>query len=294
MLEFKNATSGYSVDGDIITPAGGKVGTTGSNIQFQSAAGTATMTGSLRGTDTGGSTNPGFQIANSAQFANTVAPLTSNRVGTDGILVNLLRDGAAQGNLTVSSGTVSLTAFCGTHWARFEDDARLDIKPGTILSAIPGLVRWKFAVFLVDGVGIKLPYNGPAQHGDTVDLLIEQDTYGAVMLDEEPDAELVKHVKVAVTSAAGDKGVYGVFLRYDDEEGWNDVLVASVGNYFVRMAAGQTPQIGDLIESDAAGCGVVQADDIIRSKTVGKITNATPQRVYSDGSFLVPCVLYCG
>ena len=65
-------------------------------------------------------------------------------------------------------------------------------------------------------------------------------------------------------------------------------------NFFIRMAEGQDPQIGDLIKSDGNGCGVVQEDDVIRSKTIGKITSTIKQEVYDDGSFLVTCVLYCG
>lgn len=68
----------------------------------------------------------------------------------------------------------------------------------------------------------------------------------------------------------------------------------AVGNYVIRMAAGQEPEIGDLVEADGTGCAVVQDDDIIRTKTVAKITSTIPQVTYDDGSFLVTCVLYCG
>lgn len=280
--------------GDIITPAAGKVGTAGSNIQFQSAASTATVTGVLRGADTGGSSNPGWQIANNAQFANTAVPLAANRTGTDGVIVNLNRDGSAQGSISVSSGTVSYNAFMGSHWSRFADDAYTDVLPGTILEAIEGVVRWKFATFEVDGVTVTVEYNSPAQHGDSVELNFEGDTYTALVTDEEPGNTLVKHVKVKVSDTANSAAVYGIFLDYGVDDGWNDVNVAALGNYFIRMAAGQSPQIGDLVVSDGTGCGMVQDDDVIRSRTVAKITNATPQRVYDDGSFLVPCVLYCG
>ena len=280
--------------GDIITPAAGKVGTAGSNIQFQSAASTATVTGVLRGADTGGSSNPGWQIANGAVFANTSAPLTANRTGTDGILVNLNRDGSAQGSISVSGGTVSYNAFMGAHWARFENDAYLDVLPGTILDAIEGVVRWKTATFEVDDGLVTIDYNGPASHGEAVELSFEGDTYKATVSDEEPENTLVKHVKVKVSDTANSAAVYGIFLDYGVDDGWNDVNVAALGNYFIRMAAGQSPQIGDLVVSDGTGCGMVQDDDVIRSRTVAKITNATPQRVYDDGSFLVPCVLYCG
>lgn len=182
----------------------------------------------------------------------------------------------------------------GSHWSRFADDAYTDVLPGTILEAIEGVVRWKFATFEVDGVTVTVEYNSPAQHGDSVELNFEGDTYTALVTDEEPGNTLVKHVKVKVSDTANSAAVYGIFLDYGVDDGWNDVNVAALGNYFIRMAAGQSPQIGDLVVSDGTGCGMVQDDDVIRSRTVAKITNATPQRVYDDGSFLVPCVLYCG
>ena len=96
-------------------------------------------------------------------------------------------------------------------------------------------------------------------------------------------------------------GVFGVFFGYDSDEGstdfigsWNDFYVAAVGNYFIRIAAQETVQIGDLISSDGTGCGVVQATDAITSKTVAKVTSTKKHTVYEDGSYLVTCVLYCG
>ena len=47
---------------------------------------------------------------------------------------------------------------------------------------------------------------------------------------------------------------------------------------------------GDLLESNGDGTAKVQDDDIIRSKTIGKVTigNST------SSVKLVSCVLYCG
>ena len=47
---------------------------------------------------------------------------------------------------------------------------------------------------------------------------------------------------------------------------------------------------GDLLESNGDGTAKVQDDDIIRSKTIGKVTigNST------SSAKLVSCVLYCG
>ena len=217
-----------------------------------------------------------------------------NRKTSDGGLVNLRQDGTLEGQISVSGTTVTYGSFCGSHWARFADDAYIGILPGTILEAIEGVVRWKFATFEVDDVTVTVAYNGPAQHGDSVELDFAGDTYTALVTDEEPGNTLVKHVRVKVSDTANSSAVYGVFISYGKDDGWNDVHVAALGNYFVRMAAGQTPQIGDLVVSDGTGCGMVQDDGVIRSKTVAKVTNAIPQHFYDDGSYLVPCVLYCG
>ena len=70
--------------------------------------------------------------------------------------------------------------------------------------------------------------------------------------------------------------------------------VASIGNYFIRMQDGQTPEIGDYVESAGDGTAKVQSDDILRSKTIAKITSTVKQKTYSDNSFLVTCTLHCG
>ncbi len=79
-----------------------------------------------------------------------------------------------------------------------------------------------------------------------------------------------------------------------DDMDSNDAHIASLGAYLVRIAAGVAVQGGDLIESNGDGCGRVQADGIIRASTVGKIMSSAVIETYDDGSYLVPCVLYCG
>ncbi len=101
--------------------------------------------------------------------------------------------------------------------------------------------------------------------------------------------------KFKISDTQGSKRVYGVFLAWDtDDMDSNDAHVASLGAYLIRIDAGVTVHGGDLIESAGNGCGRVQADDIIRSSTVGKITSNAVIETYPDGSYLVPCVLYCG
>ena len=229
------------------------------------------------------------------------SPLEVVRTNGDGVLVNFFRDNTAIGTISVSSGTVSYNPFLGSHWARLEDDSKPEILVGTILETVNKLLDWRIATFTVNGEQKISTYHGPANVGDTVQIEYEGQTYDAIVsFEEDPTDSLNKHVCVKVSDTAASAGVYGVFLGWDEDvqseyiNTWNDLYCAAVGNYFIRIASGQTVAIGDLIESDGNGCGVVQSDDIIRSKTVGKVTSTIPQETYDDGSFLVTCVLCCG
>ena len=232
--------------------------------------------------------------------------LVLNRKTTDGQLVIFRAQGTTEGYITVSGTTVSYVGFMGSHWGSLEDRSTPDILPGTILETIDKLIEWKIAVFEKDGVTIRMAYNGSANAGDTVQITYEGQQYLALIQEEQPDQELNKHVCVKVNDTPASPAVFGVFLDWEsdpeseeeDEDGikgkWNDMQVASLGNYFIRIAANETISIGDLIEADGTGCGRVQSDDIIRSKTVGKITSTIKQKVYADGSYLVTAVLHCG
>lgn len=83
---------------------------------------------------------------------------------------------------------------------------------------------------------------------------------------------------------ARERSVYGV-LAGKNEDG--RLIVNSIGTYRVRVIG---PVVnGALLESsDTPGVAQPQADDVIRSSTIGKATQD------HDGSGLVPCVLYCG
>lgn len=315
-LAFAGASNGYSFDSAVIpaTSSALDIGATGSLWKdvYLSSTGvvrfsTKTITGvsgylqfsaGVKGqteSNPGLSTGAGWSLANpgSAQFSNTGVSIYANRCDSDGTLIDFRRDGSSVGNITVSLGNVSLTAFSGSHWGRFGDGDYRDIPMGTILEAAPGVIRWKFAKFTLDGVDIEVAYNGPGEHGEVTVLDFNEDKILATIRDEEPNQDMSKHVRVEVAKKDS-KACYGVFNGYADEEGWNDVLVVAAGNFWIRMANGQTPQIGDLVTSDENGCAVVQSDDVIKSSTVGKITNTELQKVYEDGSYLVPCVLYCG
>lgn len=101
--------------------------------------------------------------------------------------------------------------------------------------------------------------------------------------------------KAKISDTVGSSAVYGVYFSPDSDTETDDgILAAALGASWVRIASGVTVHRGDLLESNGDGCAKVQSDDIIRSKTIGKVTSTTVADTYADGSYIVPCVLYCG
>ena len=236
----------------------------------------------------------------------TVMWLHHMQSSTTGTFITFTRGNAEIGSINFNGGTVSYNPFLGSHWAALTDRSKPNLLPGTILETVNQLMEWKLAVFIVNGETKKMAWNGTENVGDTVTVTYEGSDYTATIQLEDDAEELNKHVCVKVNDTAGSSAVFGVFLGWDNTNAdgtdevnpiigaWNDMNVAAVGNYFIRIASGQTVAIGDLIEADGSGCGVVQSDDIIRSKTVAKVTSTTAQKTYDDGSFLITCVLCCG
>jgi hypothetical protein len=97
---------------------------------------------------------------------------------------------------------------------------------------------------------------------------------------------------IKVSDVEGDANVAGVFVAWDStEDEYNDILLAMTGDMIIRIAAGATVQRGDLLISAGDGTAKPQADDIVRSKTVAKVTSTHVSHTYDDGSYCVPCVL---
>jgi len=93
------------------------------------------------------------------------------------------------------------------------------------------------------------------------------------------------HAKIKVSDSEGDARVYGVIDRISEE---GDIIVSGVGIGEVKVTGACAG--GDLLESNGDGTAKVQSDDIIRSKTIGKVTIGNSD----EGVKLVSCVLYCG
>lgn len=97
---------------------------------------------------------------------------------------------------------------------------------------------------------------------------------------------------VKVSDVEGEANVAGVFVAWDSEDdGYNDILLAMTGDMVIRIGAGVTVQRGDLLMSAGDGTAKPQGDDIVRSKTIAKVTSTHVSHTYADGSYAVPCVL---
>jgi len=96
-----------------------------------------------------------------------------------------------------------------------------------------------------------------------------------------------------VSSVEGDPNVAGVFVNWDDDDTdyVNDMNIAMTGDMIIRIAQGTTVQRGDLLMSAGDGTAKPQGDDIVRSKTIAKVTSTHVTCTYDDGSYCVPCVL---
>ena len=197
--------------------------------------------------------NEHLVVVNTA--SNAIANLYLNRQSGDGTFIQFRRANSDVGSITVSSGSVVLNGFSGRH----------------------------------ESSGI--PTNTPI--GTVVSTIDELDVYSAKQQSDsggEEDNPLggqarANHAKVKVSDTAGDSSVYGVVGSFNEQ---GKVFVASVGIGSVRVTGACAK--GDLLESNGDGTAKVQSDDIVRSKTIGKVTIGDS----STDEKLVSCVLYCG
>jgi hypothetical protein len=253
----------------------------------------------------------------------TASLIYLNRQGSDGDLIEFRQADAIEGSISVSGNTVSYNAFCGGHWTQLQEGRGYnpDIPRGTVMSSIGEMAVWKSvewvetvehpAIEAVEAVEAVLDEDGnviepafeavegkeawtetfnkrEAYLGNLdIGAIFEKDGLTKTVVDDGNE----RLPKVKISDVVGDKAVYGVFQTWDEVE---DMLISSLGAFVVRIASGVTVEVGDLLESNGDGCAKVQDDDIIRSKTIGKVTSTVATDTYDDGSYTVPCVIYCG
>jgi hypothetical protein len=199
----------------------------------------------------------GAMIGNNgeAQFSrDSDTPLFVNRKTNDGRLVALCQDGNVEGDISVSGTTVSYNGGHLSRWAQTTLAKDESIVKGTVLSNLD-----EMNVYTKDGQPV--------------------------------DNEQLNKVKVSDTE--GDVNVAGVFVNWSHDEDHNvdEINMAMTGDMIIRIAQGVTVVRGDLLMSAGDGTAKPQGDDIIRSKTVAKVTSNHVTCTYADGSYCVPCVL---
>ena len=268
----------------------------------------------------------GSKLGGDGRFdtARDVSPaMVVNLTENDGDLIQLRQAGTTEGVISVSGSTVS---YNGGHLARYSqaiDGSRIDgLVKGTVLSNLNEMCEWKRVEFdyqhlvseaveaqdeVLDEEGNVVreaveaqdavyetitksdSYGGDANSGDVIDWEYKGETYQATVIFE--DNEQLNRMKVS--DVEGDPNVAGVFVNWDDDDEVNtaDMNIAMTGDMVIRIAQGTTVARGDLLMSAGDGTAKPQGDDIVRSKTIAKVTSTHVSHTYDDGSYLVPCVL---
>jgi hypothetical protein len=241
---------------------GGYIGTTGNNLVFLTSTGGTEraridssgnlFVGRTSDTDGAGLTLEGSGFIRCNRDNGT--PMVVNRNTDDGALVSLRQAGTEEGSISVSGTTVSYNGGHLSRWAQTTTTKDESIVKGTVLSNLD-----EMNVYTKDG---------------------------------QPVAnEQLNKVKVSDTE--GDANVAGVFVNWSHDEDHNvdEINMAMTGDMIIRIAQGTTVVRGDLLMSAGDGTAKPQGDDIVRSKTVAKVTSNHITCTYADGSYCVPCVL---
>ena len=179
-----------------------------------------------------------------------------NRQSDDGTLVDFRNANSTEGTIGISGSTVSYNGFSGLHES---SGIATNVAIGTVVSTI-----------------------------DELDVYSSKQKNARDNNEEDhPKAGQTRadHAKIKISDSVGDKRVYGVLQSYDAN---GKPLVASVGIGSIKVTGACAG--GDLLESNGDGTAKVQSDDIVRSKTIGKVTIGNS----STDVKLVSCVLYCG
>ncbi len=174
-----------------------------------------------------------------------------NRNSNDGKLMAFRKAAAEEGSISVSINTVSLN---GAHLSRYS----------------------------------QLPSNGARTEILRGTILTNLDEMCEWSSENNPQLN-----RMQISSVEGDVNVSGVFQDWDDDDETytKDFYCAMTGDFIIRIAKDTTVARGDLLMSAGDGTAKPQDDDIIRSKTIAKVTSTVKSVTYPDGSYCVPCVL---
>ena len=253
------------------------------------------------GMDSFSETAEGTLIANNQNYhiCDSTA-LVLNRQASDGYILQFRQANTMEGNVTSSGSTIQYNTFCGSHWGRLADNSQPTILRGTVMETIDTMIDWYRVKYTVDeGLETeKIGYDEIAlPDGKSVGDIIKHTAKSGIEYDAEIELQLNEQLPMTKVSDTEDsKAVYGVFSAWDNEpdDGINDMNVASLGAFVIRVHKDETVAIGDLLSSKGDGTAKVQADDIMRSKTIAKVTSTNKSHIHADDSYCVPCTLHCG
>ena len=223
-----------------------------------------------------------FEAIGAGSFATgSDTPLYLNRQTSDGTLIEFRQANSVEGSISVSGSTVSYNGGHLARWSRLADDSKdSSIVKGTVMTNLDAMVVWSHETTYWtedDELPVDEDGNATVSVGD-----VKEEAY------TEENEQLNK---MAVSSVEGDLNVAGVFINWDDDDDFNDMNIAMTGDMVIRIAQGTTVARGDLLMSAGDGTAKPQGDDIVRSKTIAKVTSINVSHTYDDGSYLVPCVL---
>ena len=173
----------------------------------------------------------------------------------DGNFVEFAESAIIEGTISVSGTTVSYNGGHLSRWAQMLGAKDESLVKGTVLSNLD-------------------------------EMNVYTDAEGNPVDNEQLN-------KVKVSDVEGDANVAGVFVNWEHDDAHNvdEINMAMTGDMIIRIAEGVTVQRGDLLMSAGDGTAKPQGDDIVRSKTIAKVTSTHVTCTYADGSFCVPCVL---
>ena len=195
-----------------------------------------------------------------------------NRTSSDGTIISIQQAGTTEGTISVSGSTVSYNGGHLARWSQLTDGSKdTSIVKGTVMTNLDKMAVWSHdAVEAQDAV--------VGDDGNLVSRAVDaRDAY-------TEDNEQLNCM--AVSSVEGDSNVAGVFVNWDDDDDeFNDMNVAMTGDMVIRIAKGVTITRGDLLMSAGDGTAKPQGDDIVRSKTIAKVTSTNVSHTYDDESF---------
>lgn len=201
------------------------------------------------------STNNVFAAMTAGRTDGFGSVMVFNRQGSDGVLITFRQANTDEGSISVSGTTVSYNGGHLSRWSQLLDNQKDEtLLKGTVMSNLDDMCVW-----VKDG-------------------------------EELPNEQLNK---MKVSDVEGDTNVAGVFVNwtFDEQCQSDDMNIAMTGDMIIRIAEGVTVQKGDLLMSAGDGTAKPQGDDIVRSKTIAKVTSNYVTCTYADGSYCVPCVL---